>query len=393
MRILTRATAIAVLCISGCTGLGRPQETRYIEPVLPMSLSATELVDHLNRQHPGLHCWRCTDLTATANMPGTPRMRMSGQLACEAPNHFRLKAKNTFAQTDLGANSDRCWFYAQPGEQGILTWKHDDSDLLQHFQVGVPRIDPEWLMNVLCVVPLQGEDYEISPGPAGSKDLWLTAIEEGVDGRSLRRVIKVDSVSGRIREHAIYDSERTPLVRAVISEHRSVSKHLLPTKVRIEFPAMDASLVLSFGRIEANCTLPDTLWSLPHDRNVAVTDLGDVVRRHATRGQPPGDPQNPRTASLPAITEGPHHTQDVDHFDSPNQERSPEIRRISDQKHSSQPDNGGRPAPESSLAAGGMDEISDSEEEIVPEWDAPEASPRRFRWRNPFLFRRRASVQ
>jgi hypothetical protein len=363
MTDFSRVLLAALLCITGCTGLSHRQETRYVDPKLPMSMSCAELVHHLNQQHPDLQGWRCTDVTATPHMQGVPPIPLSGFIACRAPNHFRLKAANVVSQTDLGANTDRCWFYVKPGPGEIFTWRHEDAGLLHQFGVNIPRIDPEWLMVVMGVVPVRAEDFEISSGPAGSSELWLTAVIDNFDGQSLRRVIKVDTISGRVREHVIYDHERNPLVRARISEYRTVQNNLLPRRVSLEFPAMDSRLSLEFGEIEANCELPDALWNLPADHNVKVTDLGNVVRAHAGQSGAAGladldsAPGINRTV---ALTENQVLDGSAAGFTEPTAETEASVE-------------------------------SEEGDVCIPEWDTPAASPPRSTWFSR-MFGRRSSA-
>ncbi len=270
-------TMVAVLLPTGCQSVWR-QEAKYVDPVLPADMTCGELVHHLNGQHQGLESWRSTSTVMWVRLPNGVRQRLEGVIACRAPQYFRLTAENLIADADLGSNASRCWMYVRPGDPVVVTWRHEDTSLLQQMPTGMPYIDPNWLMLVLGVKPLDANDYEISTGPAGTHELWLTAIENSANGRPLRRVIKVDTVRGYIREHAVYDSEAHPIVRAQLSEHKQHNGHRIPTKVKLEFPQMDSEISLTFRTIETNPHLSDELWKLP-ERNMQVVDLGKVVRQ------------------------------------------------------------------------------------------------------------------
>jgi hypothetical protein len=284
------AIMMCLIALCGCNLLPS-REPRHVDPALSMSMSRDELVDYLNKHYQGVGEWRDIDTTLGVHMPNGIYQRLSGTIACKAPNQFRLTASNFMAQADFGANSERCWIYVKPGDNAVLTWNHADASLLQHMPVQVPRIDPEWLMLVLGVTPLVHEDYELANAPTGSRELWLTAIEDNYDGRPLRRVVKVDTVRGVVREHAIYDSERNPLVRALLSRHRPINGHVMPQVVQLKFPQLDTELKLTFSRIETDCQLNDGLWALPRIRNTRVVDLGEMMRSQMAsqygRPQPP----------------------------------------------------------------------------------------------------------
>ncbi|MFY9252771.1 MAG: hypothetical protein WAO83_04925 [Fuerstiella sp.] len=268
---------ITALSSVGCTFPWLKQEPRSTAPpALSMNITSNELVDHLNRKTQGLEGWRCTSTRMSVRLPNGLSQRLKGAIACQAPNYFRLTASNVIATADLGSNNSRCWVYVKPGESAVMTWKHEDTELLQQIPSGVPYIDPNWLMLVLGVTPLDPADYEIS-SPAGARELWLAAIEQGASGRPIRRVIKVDVMSGDIREHALYDSERNPLVRAQLSGYRWYNQKRIPQSVKLMFTQMDSEMTLTFDGIETNPHLPDELWRMP-DHNLKVVDLGEVIR-------------------------------------------------------------------------------------------------------------------
>ena len=117
-----------VLLVMGCELMPRQQrQTRYQNPVLPMSMTCDQLVDHLNHQTRGLTAWKSVDTTVSVRMPNGMPHKLSGNIACQAPDHFRLSASSIVAHADLGSNSERCWFYVQPGDGQVLTWRHEDA--------------------------------------------------------------------------------------------------------------------------------------------------------------------------------------------------------------------------------------------------------------------------
>jgi len=276
LRSLALLACLAVAA-SGCQTAGTQQEVRRIDPVLSQSISRAELVEYLNRQNHGLDGWRCMSTRLTVRLPRLPPQPLSGHIACQSPQYFRLTADNMIAKADLGSNASHCWVYAKPGESAVMMWKHEDTSLLQQMPGGVPYIDSNWLMLVLGISPLDANDYELSRAPNGRQELWLTAIEQSATGRPLRRVVKVDAVNGVIREHAVYDSEANPLVRAQLSRHQRSDGYLIPSAVKLVFPQMDSELELSFRSIETNPSLPDHLWHMP-DKNIPVVDIGQMVR-------------------------------------------------------------------------------------------------------------------
>jgi hypothetical protein len=317
-RVRTHRGAFAIACLmtafAGCqNGAKQQREVVHRDPVIPLTISRADLVDHLNQQNKDLNSWRCMSTRLYAKIPGAPDQSLSGYIACQSPNYFRLTADNLVVKADLGSNADHVWVYMKPGKSEVIKWKHEDTALLQQVPLGIPSIDPNWLMLVLGITPLNAEDYELTRSPIGKPELWLTAIQPGANGRSLRRVIKIDALQGVIREHAVYDAEANPLVRAQLSRHQRLDGHLIPTSVNLMFPQIDTELSLSFKNIEANPHLPDQYWHMP-DKNIDVVDLGDRVRSQlmAQGIEPPprtsGRIPAPRVSLQPPVFHEPEQT-------------------------------------------------------------------------------------
>jgi hypothetical protein len=281
---LIRLSLLLTLAMTGCLPGSHREPPRIVEPVLSKTIGRHELVDYLNKQNHGLSSWRCMNTKVHVSMPGLPLpQKLSGSLACSAPSQFRLLSDNMIAHADFGSNEDICWAYIQPGESMVLTWKHEDSHLLQGLQGGLPRLEPDWLMLVLGVHPLDADRYELQNGPSGSREVWLVAVENSPDGTSLRRVVKVDTVLGIAREHALYDSNGQALLRAQLSNHKSCGGYRLPHTVKIQFPQCATELTLNFTGIETDCQIADALWHPPRGKNIEVVDLGDVMRARMQR--------------------------------------------------------------------------------------------------------------
>lgn len=278
--VLLCASVFLMIAPVGCRGwLPFTNKVRRIEPAMSMSIDRDTLVDKLNQQSAGLNGWRSHSTKLRVRAPGMPTSTLTGSIACKSPNYFRLSADNVFAKADLGSNASKCWAYTKPGEPAILTWNHEDTKLIQQLDLGVPFIDPDWLMLVLGITPLDASKYQLGPAPNGRPELWLTAMEQTPQGRRMKRIIKVDSIEGVVREHALYDENNTAVVQAILSSHRPHAGYLVPGQVRLVFPSMKTELTLSFKSIETNPMLPDQLWHMP-DKKVRVVDLGIVARQH-----------------------------------------------------------------------------------------------------------------
>ena len=283
--------------IVGCQMSGKSTVVHHVDPVLSNTLSGEELVDYLNSQNKGLYGWRCMETQVHVRMPGLPLpQKLSGALSCSAPSSFRLTADNFVAMADVGSNDELCWSYFKPGEPVVMTWRHEDAHLLEYFPGNFPRLDPEWLMVILGIQPLDATNFQIQKPPAGSRELWLVSIEESASGQPLRRVIKVDMVRGFAREHSLIDHNGDHLLRVQLSNHRTCGGHIIPHTVKISFPPQKTELTLNFKDIEPNCQIADGLWTPPGGDRIAHVDLGDYVR--STHGD---IPQGQKPDSQPLV--------------------------------------------------------------------------------------------
>ena len=270
--------ALLLLTLMGCQTQFFARKAEPKTPVLSTQISCAALVEHLNLQTAGLRSWRSGETRVHVRMPGLPMPQsLSGTLACAAPSNFRLVAGNIVAHADFGANDERCWAYAKPGEPLVLTWLHEDSYLLSRLPGGLPHLDAGWLMGLLGVVPMHADDYELQHDPNDARTLRLVDVDETADGGHVRHVIAVDTLSGFAREHSLTDDAGVVLVRARLGDHRRVGTVLIPHEVRITFPETGTELTLNFNRIEVNCSIQPAVWEPPGGRELEQVDLRTVV--------------------------------------------------------------------------------------------------------------------
>lgn len=279
--ISTRTILMLILpaAFVGCVTGQKSAVVHHFDPVLTNTVTCEELVSHLNAQSKDLRSWRCMETYVYVSVPKLPELRLKGTLSCSAPSSFRLMADNFVAQADYGSNNELCWAYSKPGEPVVMTWRHEDSHLLEYVSEGFPRLDPEWLMAVLGVQPLDANDFKLQRPPAGSRDLWLVSVEDTASGQSLRRVIKVDTVTGFTREHLLVDHNGDTLLRAHLKNYQSCDGNLIPHRMEISFPSQKTDLTLVLKDVEANCSFSDSLWVPPGEGRIRQVDMGNWVRQ------------------------------------------------------------------------------------------------------------------
>lgn len=248
-------------------------------PVLSADSDATRVAGYLNSGTDKLRSWRCGETKVYLRMPGLPMpQRLSGSLACESPGRFRLVAGNVVGvHADLGANEDGGWVYAKPGESVVLTWRHEDAWMLGELMPGFPQLDPQWLMQLLGLSPLNAGEYVTETPAEVTGEIWLVREHAGGDGVQ-RWVVKVDRQEGRIREQVLYGPEGDVLVRAELSDYQGDWGFRLAHHMRLVFPETSTELTLTLGRIETNPVLSENLWRPPANGSVRLVDLRELEK-------------------------------------------------------------------------------------------------------------------
>lgn len=253
------------------SGSGCRHVQHWMHPPPPCTFtpdaSKQEIVAHVNRfvvpsgtRRP-LSAWRATQVRVS--FPGTPPVE--GSIDVEAPSRIRIRAAMPFLHSDLadlGANDEEIWFWGQ-GAKEIITIRHEDLPLaLQQMQI---PFEPEWLMEVLSVLPLEVDDYELRRSADG-KSAELVGHRLSPMGEPVIRVIRVDLCHGQIVEHRVEREDGTLIASARLSEYRpdASGQYVLPHLIQLEWPVMQTSLTLRLGVIQANPpSLGEQAWEVP----------------------------------------------------------------------------------------------------------------------------------
>ena len=272
-----------LLLATGCAS------TRGTDPwggvaTLPPDLSKAELVAHVNRQATRLSGWRCRDLRVT--VPGMPSA--GGSLCVTYPRNLRLQVRAmTVPVADIGSNADRMWFWVKDPAVGrtaeTLTCRHASFDAVRA-RANVP-FDPDWLMEVLGVAPIDPRCVALQKAPDGGPLWHLVSHRTNPDGRRVTRVIHVDAAHGQVLAHELRDATTGTLIgRATLQDHRRCPKTgmVLPHRIELDWPAGGTGpMTLALGEIEVNPTdFRAVRWVMPTHRG-AVRHLDEGVRTAA----------------------------------------------------------------------------------------------------------------
>jgi hypothetical protein len=171
-------------------------------------------------------------------------------------------------------------------------------------------VQPEWLMEVFGVVPLDPNEFRMERGMKGSPFVSLISECHGPSGEPMQRIIQVNACHGLVTLHELRNAEGKVIASASFQGHYHdpQTRLVLVKQIRIELPQEPMILTLELDRIQVNppVTEDSLVFSLPQLPGHRTVDLAQVARQQ--RGAPPQTadaseelsaperPKKPRTA-------------------------------------------------------------------------------------------------
>jgi hypothetical protein len=274
---ITRRILLAQLLLVGCGALPGCAWMRTMfgprDPfagnapcALPPDASAAQIVAHLNANTSRIAALRSDDIKVTGRGAAHTPVPVNAALAVESPRNFRMTANSIAGEeVDLGSNQEEFWFWNRRSEPKHVFVNYHDEEPVATRRTIIP-FQPEWIMEVFGVMPIDAGAIEVHPGPPGSHRIDLVADRTAPDGRQVRKVTTVDTCYGKILSHALYDESGQLIASARILNHWQDPKThaILPRQVDLDWPQAQLGLTMSINRIEVNPPgLPDGLWRKP----------------------------------------------------------------------------------------------------------------------------------
>jgi len=273
MPTLLRLTPLAAaILLVGCVG-GRNWNpfAEVSAPALTPESTREQVVAHVNNNISRCTGWRATDVKVNAN---GFLLSANAMMAVSSPRRFRMlvTAMNQDL-ADLGSNDERMWFWTRPqGDepQYVYTCCHEDFDaaqqrMAQSGQMPIP-FRPDWLMDVLGVIPIEPGQVEMEPNPGDAGQFLLTSYQTAPDGSQVKRVVTVDAKRGVVVGHALWSVDQNSgrlIAQARLSDHRrdEATGVVLPRKIELSYPAAQAEMTLTIKDIEINPTaVTENTW-------------------------------------------------------------------------------------------------------------------------------------
>ena len=286
-------SVITLLSFSSCSlDRFRIRQTQVFEA----DVNKTALVEHLNRNilgtesSPGVSAWKTSD--AKVQVTGIP-FPLPASMAVEAPNNLRIIVTHPISggqEVDLGSNQDGFWIWTKEQTE-MITCSHEDTSLaLQQFEMPI-QIQPEWLMEVFGVVPINEADYTLERSSTDEPVVDLVAKKTNPSGQQVERVIRVNTYNGTVDQHLLRNSDGEVIATAKLDKYTKMPNGtVLPTFVKISWPAAKTEMKISLGHPEVNppsFAAAHSMWDRPNIPGSKVVDIGMLSRRAAAIQQAP----------------------------------------------------------------------------------------------------------
>ena len=270
--------------LSGCAFMrnlvGQPAPP--LPPILPDDATLEQVVFCLNENTEKLKSWWTTK--AKISIRGQP-ISADAMIAVEAPRNFRLIAKSPMGkEADFGSNDEQFWFWTKQNndEKRVFTARHDrNTARMQHLPI---PFQPDWIMEVMGVIPIDIGEVRMERNPPGSHMVTLISDSQSPQGYLVRKLTLVDLQNGVIRERGLYNSRSQLIAKAVLNGYvlhaqkdapsLEAAKVKVPTQIEIHWQEAQLDMTVGLGGVEVNPgRIPGQPWTLQEIEGYSVWDL------------------------------------------------------------------------------------------------------------------------
>jgi len=262
-------------------------------PALSHNAPLAEIVGRVNDNIARTHSWRSTDVQISGrDLP----IKLGAVVAVEHPRNFRLTARSlTSEEADFGSNDEWFWFWMKRSEpRCVFQARHEQMG--QTEQLRMIPFQPDWLMEVLGVVPLNEDELSLQPDASSRHEASLISERLSPSGQVVRRVVRVDTQYGLVLQHSLFDERGALIAKANLGNHQRDKETgvVLPHLIQLEWPRARLSMTMEVGRIVVNPdSIPSQTWVLPTKPGYRPYDLGAAPQQYA---MPANNPYGPRAA-------------------------------------------------------------------------------------------------
>lgn len=248
--------ALLALALAGCGVLNGSRDSRPTAgPVTTAQATPDVLVGYVNRNAAKVEALEATDLAMEVRQ-GNQGGGVSGQLFCQKPKNFRLRAKALGKPVaDFGSNDTEFWYWISEDKPPYL-YHCSYADLAAR-EVSLPfPFQPDWVLETLGMATLTqaADNFRVE-----KRDKSFELIERSTtpQGKTVYKVTVFDgrNTSGttpQITQHRLYDQQQQLVATAdVLSVRRDPGTGAtVPTHVRLKWPAQKMELELKLDGLK-----------------------------------------------------------------------------------------------------------------------------------------------
>jgi hypothetical protein len=290
---------LVTACLSGCVGMNinRTPTPPAPAPVLEERMPTSEdLVGLLNRNAAKVSSLESRDLAMDISADGRT-YGVRGTLFCQKERNFRLRAKMPAIGrevADFGSNDREFWYWISENSPPDLFYcSYAD---LNRGNVRLPfPLHPDWVLEALGVgapAPVGTPEEETARGrtlevrrTADKKFVDLYERITSPDGQQVIKVTRVQNFQAQgtvpqVAGYFLYEGRnpQQPVCQASVAkvQYDKQTGATVPEKIKLEWPAMHLSLVLTLGEVSVNnptLVSNPSLFARPHFRDTKEVDL------------------------------------------------------------------------------------------------------------------------
>jgi hypothetical protein len=274
-----RRCLIASMAV-GLAGLGGASCQNMVPPfaaplprALPPSPTLEQVIQVVNQNNSQIDSFSTTH--ASLSGPGLPTLRAC--VAFQRPGRFRLRADTavTGPALDLGSNDQLFWFWCRRSQPPAVYYCRHDQFAASRARQMIP-IDPNWLVEAVGIAGFDPALPHQGPFVLPGDRLEVRTIRETPLGPTTKSTI-IDAARGWVLEQHVYDAQGQLVASSLLSRHRRdpLLSVVMPTVVKINYPAAALSLQLDLGNVQVN-RLPVNqaeLWTMPRYPGSPPVDL------------------------------------------------------------------------------------------------------------------------
>lgn len=285
MNAVRRLSWMAALVLAaGCGSLTGSRDTRpTVAPATGRQPSPQDLVAYVNRNAAAVEAIESSDLALEVKA-GSQGGGLSGQLFCQKPKNFRLRAKGLGQPVaDFGSNDNEFWFWVKQDNPPYLY--HCGYNDLARGDVQLPfPFQPDWVLETLGMATLTAPAENFSV--VGKKDGFeLVERASSAQGKLVYKytAFRAGTASGatpQITQYRLHD-ERNQLV--ALADVESVRRDAatgatVPTQLRLKWPQQKLEMEMKLDGLRVYNTPALTqrapeIFQRPQIRDVQGFDL------------------------------------------------------------------------------------------------------------------------